>query len=133
MKRFMLHIKRRRFFLLFLFVLDVVYAYSLFTPGLAAMAPTYIFLSHIMPLSMWASLWGFVGISCLIFAFRKDQTLGFAFAMMIKVLWAFIFLLGWMFADVDRGYLSTVIWGGFAIVVGLIATWPEPTLPEVQK
>jgi len=42
------------------------------------------------------------------------------------VLWALVFLLGWVFADVERGYLSTAIWGAFAAVLALIATWPEP-------
>jgi hypothetical protein len=45
--------------------------------------------------------------------------------MFVKVLWAVTFLLDWLFADVERGYLSTAIWRAFAAVLGLIATWPD--------
>ena len=79
-----------------------------------------------MPLEVWGALWATVGTLCFVFAFMQQDAPGYAAAMFIKVLWALVFLLGWAFADVERGYLSTAIWGAFAAVLALIATWPEP-------
>lgn len=118
---------RRGAFLLFLSLLDLVYAYGLaFPTPRAASNPTYQFLASTLPLEVWGALWAVVGTLCFVFAFRQQDAPGYAAAMFIKVLWALVFLLGWMFADVERGYLSTAIWGAFAAVLALIATWPEP-------
>ncbi len=120
-------IGRRGAFLLFLSLLDWVYAYGLAFPTPRAISnPTYQFLSSTLPLQVWGALWAIVGTLCFVFAFRQHDAPGYAAAMFIKVLWALVFLLGWAFADVERGYLSTAIWGAFAAVLALIATWPEP-------
>lgn len=121
------HIGNRGAFLLFLAMLDVVYAIGLAFPTPRARASdTYMFLDEAGSLVMWALLWTGVGVTCAVFAFRKADTPGFMAAMFIKVLWAAVFLLGWIFAGVERGYLSTAIWGVFAGVVWIIAGWPEP-------
>jgi hypothetical protein len=118
---------RRGTFLLFLALLDFIYAYALAAPtARAASNPTYVFLAAVMPLGIWAALWAIVGTICLVFAFRTQDAPGYAAAMFVKILWAVTFLLGWIFADVERGYLSTAIWGAFAAVLALISTWPEP-------
>jgi hypothetical protein len=120
-------IGRRGAFLLFLSLLDFIYAYGLaFPTARAVQNPTYEFLALIVPLYVWAALWLIVGALCLVYAFRQQDAVGYTAAMFLKVLWALVFLLGWMFADVERGYLSTAIWGAFAAVLALIATWPEP-------
>lgn len=120
-------IGRRGAFLLFLSLLDFVYSFGLFNPTPQSLKnPTYIFLQTALGLKFWGSLWLITGFICLIFAFRKKDAYGFAAAMFIKILWALLFLLGWLFAGVERGYLSTAIWGGFAATLALIASWPEP-------
>jgi hypothetical protein len=120
-------IGRRGAFLLFLSLLDWVYAYGLaFPTPRASSNPTYQFLASTLPLEAWGALWAIVGTLCFVFAFMQQDAPGYAAAMFIKVLWALVFLLGWAFADVERGYLSTAIWGAFAAVLSLIATWPEP-------
>jgi hypothetical protein len=121
-----LRVGRRGAFLLFLALLDFVYAYGLAFPGAAAnTSATYRFLAAVAPLDAWALLWATVGLTYLAFAFRKKDAPGYAAAMFVKVLWAVTFPLGWLFADVERGYLSTAIWGAFAAVLGLIATWGD--------
>jgi hypothetical protein len=120
-------IGRRGAFLLFLSLLDAVYAYALaFPTPIAISSPTYQFLASTLPLEVWGALWAIVGTLCFVFAFTQQDAPGYAAAMFIKVLWALVFLLGWAFADVERGYLSTAIWGAFAAVLALISTWPEP-------
>lgn len=120
-------IGRRGAFLAFLALLDVIYSYALLYPTpRAASNPTYVFLAAVMPLWAWGLLWGAVGAICLLYALKKHDGPGYAAAMFLKVLWALMFLLGWLFADVERGYLSTAIWGAFAAVLAIIASWPEP-------
>jgi hypothetical protein len=120
-------IGRRGAFLLFLALLDLVQGYAMaFPTPRAVQNPTYQFLASIAPLWVWALLWTVVGVICLVFAFKQQDAPGYAAAMFIKVLWALVFLLGWIFADVERGYLSTAIWAAFAAVLALISSWPEP-------
>lgn len=121
-------IGRRGAFLLFLALLDFIYAFSLLTPSMEAKAtPTLAFLAGVGGLWLWAILWGTVGFICLVTAFLKKDAVGFGAAMFIKILWALLFLMGWLFADVERGYLSTTIWGSFALILSLVASWPEPS------
>jgi len=127
-RKFFYRVGRRGVFLLFLSLLDIVYASGLaFPTETAKNGDALLFLANILPLDIWALLWFITGVICFIFAFKARDAPGFAVAMFIKVLWALVFLLGWMFAGVERGYLSTAIWGAFAAVLWLISTWPEPT------
>jgi len=113
-------------FLLFLTLLDVIYAYSLAYPTPRSLVtPTYTFLAHVAPLQVWASLWAVIGIITGTFAFRLNDAVGYAAAMFLKILWGGTFLLGWLVGSVERGYLSAAIWLSFAAVVGLISSWPE--------
>lgn len=117
---------RRGAFLLFLTMLDGIYAFSLFFPGEGAIgSPAYRFLSAVAPLYVWGLVWLIVGVICGVYALKQNDALGYGAAMFLKVLWATIFLLGWLFGGVERGYLATVIWGAFAAVIGLISTWPD--------
>lgn len=126
LKRLGYQVGRRGYFLLFLALLDFVYAIGLAFPSAQARGnPTMRFLDSAGSLLGWGILWAVVGAVCLVFAFRKNDWPGFAAAMLIKMLWAVTFLLGWIFAGVDRGYLSFAIWGAFALLVRLISTWPE--------
>ncbi|SRR6266536_3075455 len=122
---------RRGAFLLFLALLDWVYAIGLAFPSPSIIRnPIYLFLTDILPLQLWSFIWATVGTVCLIYAFRRYDAPAYAAAMFLKTLWALIFLLGWMFASVERGYLATAVWGSFAAVLSLIATWPEPVRLE---
>ena len=112
--------------MIFLSLLDLIYAYALAFPTLRALQnPTSIFLAHVVPLEAWGSLWAAVGVLCLVYAFRLNDAPAYAAAMFLKMLWATTFFLGWILADVERGYLSAAIWGAFAAIVILIATWPD--------
>jgi hypothetical protein len=117
---------RRGCFLLFLAQLDYIYGLSLLLPTASSLkTPQNEFLIAIMPLSRWAWLWLVVGVACTVSAFRVRDGIGYAAAMFLKMLWASVFLLGWLFADVERAYLSAAVWFAFAAVVYLISTWPD--------
>jgi hypothetical protein len=117
---------RRGCFLLFLTQLDYIYGLSLLLPTPSSLKmPQNIFLMAIMPLWIWGSLWVIVGATCMIFAFRAHDGIGYAAAMFIKVLWGTVFFLGWIFSDIERAYLTSTIWCAFAAVVYLVSTWPD--------
>jgi nitrate reductase NapE component len=124
-------IGRRGAFLLFLSVLDFIFAYGLaFPTARSAGNPTTMFLASILPLWAWGLAWALVGLSCLVFAFRRKDRIGYAAAMSLKAFWAVLFLIGWLFAGVERGYLSTAIWGAFGFIVWLISGWQENPAPK---
>jgi hypothetical protein len=113
-------IGRRGAALLFFVLLDSVYCYAL----LAAphpLVPFYQWMADIIPLSGWAVCWGIVGAICLWYAFRAYDTPAFMAAVGLKVAWGLFSLFGWLAGAVDRGYVSAVIWLGFAAFVYLIA------------
>lgn len=119
-------VARRGSVLLYLAFLDLIYGYSLFTPTeYSLITPSYRFLCRILPLWTWGLLWTGVGLVLMFYAFRKRDSVGFAFAMFLKVLWGSLFAGGWVLAGVDRGYLSAAIWLAFAALVWRISGWPD--------
>lgn len=121
-----LRVGRRGYFLLFLALLDAVYGASLLNPTPRSLDnPTTQFLLRVLPLPAWACVWLLVGAICLVSAFRFNDAAGFAAAMGLKTLWGSLFLIGWVVADVERGYLSAVIWLAFAGLLALVVPWPD--------
>jgi len=121
-------IGRRGVCLLFLAILDIIYAYGLANPTPRSLTnPTTLFLIDIMPLVAWAVIWGTVGACCVIFAFqpRPRDIPAFVLAIGLKTFWALVFLGGQVVNRVERGYLSTTIWGAFALFILVIAGWRE--------
>lgn len=115
--------------LLFFALLDLVYGLSLLAPSRAARrSDTLRFVADIAPLWVWAALWGGVGLVCLWQAFRRHDRAAFTAAMGVKVLWGLVMLGGWLFVDLDRGYVSAAVWLAMAAFVGIIAAWPEPVM-----
>lgn len=113
-------IGRRGAALLFFVLLDAVYCYALLEAP-RPLVPFYAWMDHILPLATWAWAWGTVGAVCLFYAFRVYDTPAFMAAVALKVAWGLLSLFGWIAGVVDRGYVSAVIWLGFAAFVFLIA------------
>jgi hypothetical protein len=120
-------IGRRGSFLLFLGLLDVIYAYGLFrAEHAAARSQTQDAAARVLPLSVWAGLWLVVGLIVVFFAFRREDRVGFAAAVVIKVMWGVNMLIAWLLAGLHQGYLSATVWLSFALIAYLVSTWPEP-------
>lgn len=113
--------------LLFFALVDLVYATSLAgAPAETRAAPSYVFLEGILPLPVWAALWGAVGLACLVQAFMVHDRPAFVAASCLKVCWGSLYMAGWLIGEIPRGYVSAVIWLVFGGFVQVIASWPEP-------
>lgn len=118
---------RRGAGLLFFALVDLVFAFALWhlTPADAAVSPTYRFARTLLPLGVWAALWGGAGVACLVQAFQRVDRIAFGAASLIKVVWCLMQALGWLLGEIPRGYLGAVIWLAFAGFVQVIAGWRE--------
>lgn len=126
-----LRVGRRGTTLLFLAVLDFLFAGSLFRPPAgSAQSPTLRYIADLAPLPCWGALWAAVGVACLVGAFLRVDRWAYAAAMALKVLWGTTYLLGWALFGLDRGWVSAVIWLAFAAFVYVVSTWPEPPIVE---
>jgi hypothetical protein len=113
--------------LLFLALVDFVYCYRLLSPaGRDREGPWLRFLSEILPLWVWAAMWGGVGLLCLLRSWRHRDSGAFAFAIAIKVLWTLLSVAAGVLGEVDQWYVNAVVFAGFAGFVGITASWPEP-------
>lgn len=120
------HVGRRGSALLFFAFLDCFYSWSLLTlPPAAKLTPAFKFVQDFAPIEVWAGVWGFVGLTCLGFAFRRWDGIAFTLAIALFLLWGTIYLWGGLAGEIYRGWVSSSIWYGFALFVGLISGWPE--------
>lgn len=119
-RRITARIGRRGAALLFFALLDAIYCLGLLTVP-RPMPEFYAAMDGYLPLAWWAAAWAAVGVVCLAYAFSSWDSPAFVAAVVIKVAWGLFALLGWLSGSVDRGYVSSVIWLGFAAFVFLIA------------
>lgn len=121
------HLGRRGVALLFFGLLDLVYAFSLFNPlPVERRGSGQAFVASVAPLPFWGAMWLAVGLVCLVQAWARRDQIGFAAAIMIKCVWGTVFLIGGLTGQIERAYVSVVIWLALAGFVAVISTWPEP-------
>lgn len=118
-------IGRRGACLLFLAILDLLYAYSLYETPLKQRT-----FDLLLPYQVWAMIWLAVGITCLNQAFMRVDRVAFSLAVGLKLAWGGALGAVWLThpsAD-PRGWVVVPIYWGFAAFVAIVASWPE--LPE---
>lgn len=120
-------IGRRGSTLLFLSLVDFLFAFSLMFPA-KSQAPITNYLASILPLRVWAVMWFLAGLICFIQAFSHKDRIAFAVASLVMVLWGLVSLCAQIFAGIPRGAVSAVLWLGMAAFVFIISTWPEPPM-----
>lgn len=119
---------RRGFSLLFLGLLDVLYAQSLWSqPPEVRNTPGPQFVGTVVPLSTWAVIWAMVGLVCLVQAFMRMDRVAFAAASALMLTWGLLNVAGWSVGEVPRGWVAGSIWVAFGAWITIIATWPETT------
>lgn len=125
---------RRGCFLLFLALLDLIYAYSLLVPPTRGQQSASLQLvASIAPLWLWALAWAIPGVLCLVQAWQHDDRAAYAAAMAIKVLWGMVYVIAGVVGALERAYVGAAVWLAFALVVGLISTWPEATPTDALR
>lgn len=120
MKRIFTQIGRRGAFLTFLALLDLLFGYALLHPHV-------LMFDSYLPARVWAALWGVTGLVCLIQAFMKWDRIAFTLAIGMKIAWGMLMFRWWIYNGLPLGWISVVIWWGFAATVGVVAGWAEPT------
>lgn len=104
---------------------DVIYGMSLISANGMQQNATVKWFSTLGPLWLWFSLWISVAVVCAIAAFSNQRDLyGFISAIGIKVWWSLMCLVGWIAGEMTLGAVG--VWAGLAVLVALIAGWPEP-------
>ena len=122
---------RRGACLLVLTFVDLAYASTLAWPtNPDRMAHTVLWIGDIAPLWFWALIWAGVGLICFAQAFTRDDRLAYSSAVLIKVMWALLFI-GAAIDGVSGAIAPMVYWAAFACGVLVISTWPEfPHQPD---
>lgn len=124
-------IGRRGSCLLFFTFLDLVYGINLiYPPAFVNRDPTVRYLTSILPLSVWGTLWTLVGLICFVSAFLRYDAAGFAAAIFLKIVWGTFVGLAWLFNGAPRGYVSAAIWIAFAGFICVLSGWTEPPSPD---
>lgn len=127
---------RRGAFLMFLALLDAVFAYSLVTPEPGIVAQQF----PLLPKEAWAFLWGGTAVLCFFGAWTHRDRWAFTAAALIKTAWALRYIYFW-YQGMLQAWLAVVVWLAFAATVLVISGWPEPIhvekrpdpdLPEVK-
>lgn len=119
---------RRGAFLLTLGVLDEWYALSV--PGVASTGTaTGLWIASLAPLTAWTLVWAVAGVILIAGAFAEKDAFAFATAVMLKLTWAMVYLIGWAVHGVYRGWASAAVWLAFGMAVMIVSTWPEKQWP----
>jgi hypothetical protein len=118
-------------FLLFLAAIDVVYGWFLVNPTPEQTRTSqFVWRDHIMPTEAWGVIWLTVAFILAVSAFLKQDRIGYAAAIALKLGWAFIAAVAALSGSVQGGWSSVAIWGGFAGLTIMESGRAEPLHTE---
>lgn len=118
-------------FLLFLAIIDFIYGGFLIDPPDEQLrSSSFIWRDHIMPTQAWGAIWVTVGVVLLISAFMRQDRIGYALAIALKIGWAFVAAIGGITGKVDGAWATVALVGGFAALTILESGRPEPLHTE---
>jgi hypothetical protein len=114
-------------FLLFLAMIDLVYGWFLVNPTDESINTSqFVWRDHIMPTQAWGVIWLAAAAVLVISAFVKQDRVGYAVAIGLKVGWAFIAAASAITGHVPGAWSAVAIWGGFACLTIMESGRPEP-------
>lgn len=125
LRKLMFRIGHRGAFLLFLFMLDELFAYSLLVDTPRGNIH-WLIAPHI-----WAVIWAVAGFICLSGVIFRTDAAQFSVAAFVKFGWAVTWFRIELYNDVPRAWIQGVIWLAFAAITIIVATWTEP--PRYQR
>lgn len=119
-------IGRRGASLAFVGLLALIIAASLaFAPPAQRVSPGYVALAAVVPLDVWALVWGLVGVLCLVQMFLRSDRIAFAAATALLLLYGLVHLVSTVTGANPLGWVAGAVWLAFGGWIALIATWPE--------
>lgn len=102
-------------FLLFLAIIDLIYGWFLINPTPEQTKTTqFVWRDHIMPTEAWGVVWLTVAVVLIVSAFLRQDRIGYAAAIGLKVGWAFLAGAAGLTGNVQGAWTTVAIWGGFA-------------------
>lgn len=114
-------------FLLFLAIIDAIYGWFLVHPTPEQTRTTqFIWRDHVMPTQAWGVIWLTAAVVLIVSAFMKQDRVGYAVAIAIKIGWAFIAAAAGLTGHVQGAWSTVAIWGGFAALTILESGRAEP-------
>jgi hypothetical protein len=119
-ERFGRRVGRRGAFLLFLAILDVVFASYLLNPPAGLPAQTY----PLLPGTVWGTWWAATGVVCIFGAFLKVDRVAYGLAALLKAAWGLRYAYLW-YTGVSESWAAMTVWLVFAVTVLIVAGWPE--------
>lgn len=123
------HVGRRGAFLAFLAVLDVLFGYSIFSVPRIALLD----INTLIPITAWGWIWIGTGIAIASGVFLRVDRIQYTLAALLKTSWGLLYAYLW-WQGVPNSWVSVVLWLSFAMIIVLIAGWPEHRMrrpPEV--
>jgi len=85
------------------------------------------FLSSVLPLEVWGSLWTLGGVVFLVAAlWKRLELIAFMVGIAITANWGVGYAIQAALGESSRGWVSASIYGFFAALILLISTWAEP-------
>jgi hypothetical protein len=101
--------------LLILAVIDIIYGSFLINPTEEQQRSTqFIWRDHIMSTQWWGAVWYGVAAVLIVSAFLRQDRVGYAVAIMLKVGWAFIAAIAGVCGHAQGAWQTVAIFGGFA-------------------
>ncbi|MGH3303259.1 MAG: hypothetical protein ACRDOK_16575 [Streptosporangiaceae bacterium] len=122
-----IHVGRRGAFLLFLGLLDFVYAWALRLEDTPQQVIKPDFFLPWQALAIW---WLATGVIATIGAFSQKDVWAFFFAALLKGSWASASLALWLRGEQPDGWLPAAVWATLAGTILVVASWPETPPPE---
>ena len=114
-------IGRRGAFLGFLAFLDYVYAWAFWQiPGQPTLGPQIA----------WAVAWLVTAMACTVGIFLRKDRMPYTIASSAKTAYAAQFCYLWITRNVAYGWVSTVFWFVFALIVLMVSSWPDPVFTD---
>jgi hypothetical protein len=117
---------RRGAFLAFLAVLDAAFGYSLLTVPRAGIG-SYDF---VLPVHAWGWAWIGTGVICALGVAARSDRVAYTMAALLKATWGLTYAWLWWQGS-PSAWVSVAVWLSFALVVVLVAGWPEEVTGDV--
>ncbi len=110
-------------FLLFIGLLSVVTSFGVFAAPSTTQTEA---LGRLVPLPVWGVMWATTALLCIVEAFSPIDWHAYIAAFTSTMMWSALYFTSWAMGIVDRGWSGGAIYLGFATVIAVVSTWPEP-------